>query len=110
MAQAIRWYENEQRGLGLRFLSALRDACDRIEDWPRAAPRIHDLPDDLDVRRFPTPGFPYQHRLLSYRTSYRDPGGRTRCAETALLVQERLSHDLSGRARRSAAARLRWRS
>ncbi len=59
MAQAIRWYENEQRGLGLRFLSALRDACDRIEDWPRAAPRIHNLPDDLDVRRFPTPGFPY---------------------------------------------------
>jgi toxin ParE1/3/4 len=50
---AVVFFENEQEGLGLRFLSALQDAVRQIQQHPQASPIIiEDIRCKL-LRRFP---------------------------------------------------------
>jgi toxin ParE1/3/4 len=50
---AIVYFENEREGLGLRFLSAVRDAAAHIQQHPQASPIIiEDIRCKL-LRRFP---------------------------------------------------------
>jgi len=63
---AIRWYENEQAGLGARFLDTIDLAVSDIVTWPNAAPQVpgwHGAP-LLRTKRVPV--FPY--RIIYYAT------------------------------------------
>ena len=51
---AARYYENESKGLGLRFLDAVQQVADAILEFPQGAPVVRG-----SVRRRLVPGFPY---------------------------------------------------
>lgn len=54
LAEASRWYEKRRAGLGARFLDAVDAALAKIEKNP-----LRHAPVYKDVRRAPTPRFPY---------------------------------------------------
>ena len=56
---AVAWYEDQQAGLGARFLSEVEQASDRIAEWPRIGPvwTYSEVPEG--VRRFSLRTFPY---------------------------------------------------
>ena len=58
MAEAARWYEQHQVGLGLEFVAALDAAVARIEENPRVGSRPPGVDDQL-IRRVFVRRFPY---------------------------------------------------
>ena len=64
---AWEWYEQQQPGLGDRFVAAVGVTIARASRWPNAGtPAIHDDKGDVLERRVTTDGFPYAVR---YRTT-----------------------------------------
>jgi len=60
LAEAIRWYENQRKGLGKALRVAVREAFHRI----RTTPEVHAVIRAPDVRRTFVVGYPY---LVFYR-------------------------------------------
>jgi plasmid stabilization system protein ParE len=52
----VAWFEDQQAGLGQRFLAAVESTIDRA----CAAPRRYRVVQPPDVRRVAVPGFPYE--------------------------------------------------
>ena len=60
---AWEWYEQQQPGLGDRFVVAVGAAIVRASRWPNAGtPAIHDDNGEVVERRVATAGFPYAVR------------------------------------------------
>ena len=60
---AWEWYEQQQPGLGDRFVAAAGAAIASACHWPNAgAPAIHDGSGDVVERKVATAGFPYAVR------------------------------------------------
>ena len=67
VVDAWEWYEQQQPGLGDRFVAAVGVAVVRASRWPNTGtPVIHDGKGDVLERRVTTDGFPYAVR---YRTT-----------------------------------------
>ncbi|MFP5488494.1 MAG: type II toxin-antitoxin system RelE/ParE family toxin [Acidimicrobiia bacterium] len=70
--RAWNWYEDQQHGLGDRFLETTHATVVRASRWPNAgSPVLRDDDDEIIERKLPTNGFPYavryriqDHRLL----------------------------------------------
>jgi plasmid stabilization system protein ParE len=58
MAEAARWYDAHQPGLGVEFLDALDDAVVRIAEMPRMGSPVRDVADEA-IRRRVVRRFPY---------------------------------------------------
>jgi len=50
---AYRWYENEKKGLGERFLAALRESENRIQTLPLSFPVVYRTTRRVFLKRFP---------------------------------------------------------
>lgn len=48
---AAQWYEEQQSGLGHRFLQALGETLLSIEQQPKRYPHLETVSDDLPIRR-----------------------------------------------------------
>ena len=58
MAEASRWYDARQSGLGVEFLRSVGRVIARIETTPHTGSRVPGVP-DTDVRRVLVRRFPY---------------------------------------------------
>jgi plasmid stabilization system protein ParE len=56
---AARWYEDQQSGLGQRFLDAVAATLDRLAGSPAAGARVPYLPSEVPARQSPVKHFPY---------------------------------------------------
>jgi len=54
LQEAVRWYNNQQRGLGKRFYTAVQSAIKPLHNRPQMYAIRYKT-----VRTFPLPGFPY---------------------------------------------------
>lgn len=54
IAEAARWYEQQRVGLGDEFVDAVKQARDRIGEYPQAYPEVRGR-----IRRMIVSGFPY---------------------------------------------------
>jgi plasmid stabilization system protein ParE len=52
--EAADWYEARRRGLGIRFVAAVRQVINQIAGQPERWPEV-----ELDVREAPVPRWPY---------------------------------------------------
>ena len=66
---AARWYEERQPGLGLRFLDALDQLCERIRAAPMQFPVVR-----ADLRRALLQTFPIGERRDIHVNNYDAPG------------------------------------
>lgn len=59
LLDVVGWYEDQQVGLGARFLTEVEKASNRIEEWPRIGPvwTYSGVPEG--VRRVSLQTFPY---------------------------------------------------
>jgi plasmid stabilization system protein ParE len=80
---AAAWYEARRRNLGVDFMTAVREALQRIAATPRTWPLVRDVPERLNVRRFLLRRFPYsivfiepdeEIRVLAIAHTSREPG------------------------------------
>lgn len=63
LEHAWTWYEGHERGLGDRFLDAIRTTVVRASRWPNAGtPALRDDDDEIIERKLPAHGFPYAVR------------------------------------------------
>ena len=63
LVDAWAWYEDQQDGLGDRFLDAVNAAVLRASRWPNAGtPTLRDDSDEVIERKVATHGFPYAVR------------------------------------------------
>jgi plasmid stabilization system protein ParE len=70
LATAWTWYENQENGLGDRFLDAIHATVKRASQWPNAGvPVLRDRDDEIIERKLPAHGFPYaiRYRILGDR-------------------------------------------
>jgi len=70
LEHAWTWYEDQQRGLGDRFLEAIHAAVLRASRWPTTGqPVLRDEEGGIVERKLPTNGFPYavRYRILDDR-------------------------------------------
>lgn len=70
LEHAWTWYEDQERGLGDRFLDAIHATVVRSSRWPNAgAPVLRNDDDEVVERKLPTSGFPYavRYRILDDR-------------------------------------------
>jgi plasmid stabilization system protein ParE len=70
LEHAWTWYEDQERGLGDRFLDATHATVVRASRWPNAgAPVLRNDDDEVVERKLPTSGFPYavRYRILDDR-------------------------------------------
>lgn len=70
LEHAWTWYEEQERGLGDRFLDAIHATVVRASRWPNAgAPVLRNDDDEVVERKLPTSGFPYavRYRILDDR-------------------------------------------
>ena len=70
LANAWHWYEDQEEGLGDRFLRAVHATVVRASRWPNAGkPVLRDDNDEILERKLPTDGFPYavRYRILGDR-------------------------------------------
>lgn len=70
LEHAWTWYEDQERGLGDRFLAAIHATVVRASRWPNAgAPVLRNDDDEVVERKLPTSGFPYavRYRILDDR-------------------------------------------
>lgn len=81
--EAVRWYESQQAGVGLRLIDRAEQARAAIADWPHAAPPFTSLGDGTVIRSKTIRGFPllivYSAGLediviLAYAHDHRRPG------------------------------------
>ena len=67
LEHAWTWYEDQERGLGDRFLDAIQATVARASRWPNTGtPAIRDDDDEIIERKLPANGFPYtvRYRIL----------------------------------------------
>lgn len=63
LEHAWNWYEDQERGLGDRFLDAIRTTVVRASRWPNSGrPVLRGDDDEVVERKLPTGGFPYAVR------------------------------------------------
>jgi plasmid stabilization system protein ParE len=83
MEMAAEWYEARRQDLGIDFVTAVREALQRIADAPQTWPLVRDVPERLNVRRFLLRRFPYsvvfmeldaEIRVLAIAHTSREPG------------------------------------
>ena len=70
LLNAWTWYENQEDGLGDRFLGAIHATVVRASRWPNAGrPVLRDDNDEIIERRVPGNDFPYavRSRILGDR-------------------------------------------
>ncbi len=70
LSNAWNWYEEQEEGLGDRFLGAIHATVVRASRWPNAGrPVIRDDTDEIIERKVPANGFPYavRYRILDDR-------------------------------------------
>lgn len=80
---AVRWYEEQEPGVGLRFLDRTFKAREEIGLWPSAAPPFMIVEDGTVIRSKSVRGYPYHVIysvesnsifILAYAHSHRKPG------------------------------------
>ena len=67
LEHAWTWYEDQERGLGDRFLDAVLATVVRASRWPNSgSPALRDDRDEIVERKLPAHGFPYavRYRIL----------------------------------------------
>lgn len=67
LEQAWTWYEDQERGLGDRFLDAIHSTVLRASRWPNSGTQaLRDDGDEIVERKLPANGFPYavRYRIL----------------------------------------------
>jgi toxin ParE1/3/4 len=83
LEEATIWYEARRANLGKDFLAAVRAACARIAENPRAWSFARDVPPDFGVRKCVLRRFPYsvvyielddEIRVLAIAHGSRQPG------------------------------------
>ncbi len=70
LSNAWHWYEDQEEGLGDRFLGAVHATVVRASRWPNAGkPVLRDDNDEIIERKVPADGFPYavRYRILGDR-------------------------------------------
>ncbi|MEK7425044.1 MAG: type II toxin-antitoxin system RelE/ParE family toxin [Actinomycetota bacterium] len=70
LLDAWTWYEDQEDGLGDRFLGAIHATVVRASRWPNAGrPVLRDDRDEIVERKVPADGFPYavRYRILGDR-------------------------------------------
>ena len=68
--EAWTWYEDQQDGLGDRFLRAINTTLRRAARWPNSGePALRDDNDGIIERKVPADGFPYsvRYRIIGER-------------------------------------------
>lgn len=76
--KSVRYYEDQQPGLGRRFLDAVRYATSRIAQFPDAGPVLEPGIRQFRVQRYPF-GLVYRHRpdgieVVAVMHLHRQPG------------------------------------
>lgn len=59
LIDAAHWYEDQQSGLGHRFISAVDATIHALKRWPRTGALVDDATNSREIRRAPVKGFPY---------------------------------------------------
>lgn len=59
-AEAARWHEEKQPGLGFQFIDSLTRALESIERFPRRNPRLEKIGASREVRRILLQKFSYK--------------------------------------------------
>jgi len=70
LSNAWNWYEDQEEGLGDRFLDAIHATVVRASRWPNAGqPILRDDKDGIIERKVPADGFPcaVRYRILGDR-------------------------------------------
>jgi plasmid stabilization system protein ParE len=70
LSNAWHWYEDQEEGLGDRFLGAVHATVVRASRWPNVGkPVLRDDNDEIIERKVPADGFPYavRYRILGER-------------------------------------------
>ncbi|MGC1512624.1 MAG: type II toxin-antitoxin system RelE/ParE family toxin [Acidimicrobiales bacterium] len=70
LLNAWNWYEDQENGLGDRFLGSINATVVRVSQWPNAGrPVLRDDHDETIERTVPADGFPYaiRYRILGDR-------------------------------------------
>lgn len=70
LSNAWNWYENQEQGLGDRFLNAIHATVVQAARWPNAGqPILRNDQDEIIERKVPANGFPYavRYRALGDR-------------------------------------------
>jgi plasmid stabilization system protein ParE len=70
LSNAWTWYENQEDGLGDRFLGAIHATVVQASRWPNAGrPVLRDDNDEIVERKVPANDFPYavRYRILGDR-------------------------------------------
>ncbi len=70
LLNAWNWYEDQEEGLGDRFLGAIHATVVRASRWPNAGrPVLRDDNDEITERKVPANDFPYavRYRILGDR-------------------------------------------
>ena len=80
---AVRWYEEQKQGIGLRFIEHAQQARLDIAEWPEAAPLFATGDDGTVIRSKRILGYPYHSvysvepnliLILAYSHDHREPG------------------------------------
>ncbi len=80
---AVRWYEEQEPGIGLRLIDRAMRAVQEISQWPHAAPRFTTAKDGTIIRSKTIHGYPYRViyavqpdalLILAYAHDRRKPG------------------------------------
>jgi plasmid stabilization system protein ParE len=70
LSTAWNWYEDQEEGLGDRFLGAIHATVIQLSRWPNAGrPVLRDDKDEIIERKVPAHDFPYavRYRILGDR-------------------------------------------
>ncbi len=56
--EAVRWYEEQEPGIGLALINRAQEARKDIDQWPNAAPLFTTADDDTVIRSKAVRGYP----------------------------------------------------
>lgn len=59
LEEAARRYDEQNPGLGRRFLHEIEVTAERVRQFPGAGAPVRHVPADLNIRQAPVRGFPY---------------------------------------------------
>ena len=80
---AVRWYEDQEPGIGLALIDRARQARKDLDQWPNAAPPFTTADDGTVIRSKAVRGYPYRIDytvepdtilILAYAHERREPG------------------------------------
>lgn len=80
---AVRWYEEQEPGIGLALIDRARQARKDLDQWPNAAPPFTTADDGAVIRSKAIRGYPYRIvytvepdtiLILAYAHERREPG------------------------------------